>query len=84
MRREQEAPFTFYTLTISLFLFTTDDCIVVSAKNLGRLRKRTAAAGGAATSELHEDEVQAAEVMPSNGEGMSVGRNTHISFELFC
>ncbi|VAH83094.1 unnamed protein product [Triticum turgidum subsp. durum] len=40
----------------------------VSAKNLGRLRKRTAAAGGAATSELHEDEVQAAEVMPSNGE----------------
>ncbi|KAM3353374.1 hypothetical protein ACQJBY_024495 [Aegilops geniculata] len=39
----------------------------VSTKNLGRLRKRTAASG-AATSELHEDELKVADVMLSNDE----------------
>ncbi|XP_044363136.1 serine/arginine repetitive matrix protein 1 isoform X2 [Triticum aestivum] len=42
----------------------------VSTKNLGRLRKRTAA-GGAATSELHEDELKVADVKLSNDEDWS-------------
>ena len=72
----------FDTLTNSLFVFTPDYCLIVSTKNLGRLRKRTAA-GGAATSELHEDELKVADVKLSNDEGMCVGRNTDIS-PSFC
>ncbi|XP_040260522.1 uncharacterized protein [Aegilops tauschii subsp. strangulata] len=45
-----------------------DSTMEVSTKHLGRLRKRTAATG-AATSELHEDELKVADVKLSNDEG---------------
>ncbi|VAH83090.1 unnamed protein product [Triticum turgidum subsp. durum] len=57
----------FDTSTNSLFVFAPDYCLIISTKNLGRLRKRTAA-GGAATSELHEDELNVADVKLSNDE----------------
>ncbi|KAM3334546.1 hypothetical protein ACQJBY_029148 [Aegilops geniculata] len=44
-----------------------DSTMEVSTKHLGRLRKRTAATG-AATSELHEDELKVADVKLSNDE----------------